>query len=80
MIYSVISCFQFLQVTLKHFFYPVQNGNIGLKYQKFSKTPVFHNYILIFFSPEMKSAEETLTMVMITIENEVNNFGGVCKS
>lgn len=79
MIYSMISCFQFLQITLKGcVFILVQNGNIGLKYQKVSKTtPAFHNYILIFFPPAVKGAEEALTMVVVmttTTKNEVNHL------
>lgn len=54
----------------------MQNGNIGLKYQKVSKTLLaFHNCVLIFFSPEVKGAEDALTRVMmVTTENEVNHL------
>lgn len=65
---SVISGFQFLQVILKGcVFTLVQNGNIGLKYQKISKTtPAFPNYISTFLSSMAKGAEEVLAVVMMT--------------
>lgn len=74
---SLISCFQFLQVILKGcVFTLVQNGNIGLKYQKISKTtPAFPIYISIFLSPVAKGAEKVLTVVMMTtIENEAKHL------
>lgn len=74
---SVISCFQFLQVILKGCAFTfVQNGNIGLKYQKISKTaPAFPRYISIFLSPVAKGAEKVLTVVrMTTMENEAKHL------